>query len=212
MNISTLAIVLNSSLYFVVGSKLVKTFYEKVMSGELTSKDVSYSDKSSHEDDSKTPDYEVEAGIKPATVWAYFKNYSAAIGAIAGTWTIVNKIMNLVNTPVVIGSECDTKKIRIQGQSYWYIPNGSCTATAAQNNLMDRIYDGLFALGNKGRGVGCIKISSGDYWGYIAISPDEEAELDEAIKHCEGGGYVVKLSPHDHDELEREKGGWNSLD
>ena len=120
--------------------------------------------------------------------------------------------MDLVNPSVITGSECDTKKIRIQGQSYWYIPNGSCTATAAQNNLMDRIYDGLFALGNKGRGVGCIKISSGDYWGYIAISPDEEAELDEAIKHCEGGGYVVKLSPHDHDELEREKGGWNSLD
>lgn len=115
---------------------------------------------------------------------------------------IANNIKDLMSTPIGTKEEWNTRKIKIKEQAYWYILDGSCTAMAARNTLNSKINDTLFVLSNRRQAIGCIKIISGDYWGYITISSDDRyEEFDKAIKHCEWNGYVIEASRHDYEVL-----------
>lgn len=179
------------SLHLVRGYNLSNLFFTEVDSGGLTVQELKYSEVSSGSGENANPICDDFANTKAATVWGYFSKYSTAVRGIAATWIIVNNIMDLITTPIGTREECNTKKIKIQGQAYWYILNGTCTAMTAQNTLNSKIHDTLFALSNRGQGIGCIRIISGDYWGYVAISPDDRnEEFEKAVKHCDG--YVIK--------------------
>lgn len=177
-------------------------FFTEENSGSLIVQDVKYSEVSSDGRVDAGPTCDDFANAKTPTIWGYVSKYSTAIRAIAATWIIVNNIKDLMSTPIGAREECNTRKIKNQEQAYWYILNGNCTAMAARNTLNSKINDTLFAFSNRRPAIGCIKMISGDYWGYVTIPPDDtNEEFDKAIKHCENNGYVIRATRRDYDEL-----------